>query len=389
MKIAILSGTSAWGGAEVHTFGLANTLADRGHDVSVVALGHDVFKGRDRSPEVRFRIRTVGLPRPVERMTYAECATVLGGLAADVCVLAKWGLEVGSFRLDLAARRRFGRYIVIEHSSAEMPPKSSRRYLGGLLPGAGLWWYRRRLLWHLRSVASHLVVCVSNVTRRRLVRDYRVPRQKVLTVHNGIDTQTYQPGAASRAARRRAWGVPEGALVFGSVGRLHVEKGYDLAIDLFARLVASHPDRDLWLVLVGDGAERPALEQKARSLPCRERVIFPGFTDRPWEAYCGLDVFVLPSRDEALPLALLEAMACGCCPVAMAVGGVGEVLNDSRLGWLVPSADRTGFLAAMQAAADLPNPDRAEMGNRARRHVVSNFNAQRQFAALADVIERN
>jgi glycosyltransferase involved in cell wall biosynthesis len=143
------------------------------------------------------------------------------------------------------------------------------------------------------------------------------------------------------------------------------------------------------LVLVGDGAERAALEQKARLLSCREQVIFPGFTDRPWEAYSGLDVFVLPSRDEALPLALLEAMACGCCPVAMAVGGVGEVLSNPRLGWLVPAADRTGFLTAMQAAVALPDPARAEMGGRARQHVVSKFNAQRQFAALADVIERN
>jgi glycosyltransferase involved in cell wall biosynthesis len=387
MKICFLSGTAAWGGAEVHTVGLASTLAGRGHDVSIVALGHDVFDRVVGRPDVGFRVRNVPLSRSVEQLSYGECLGLLNGLGGDVCVLARWGMDVGSLRLDLAARRRFRRYIAIEHSSGEMPPRVSRRYCHGLIPGVGLWWYQRLLLWYLRSVVSHLVVCVSDTTRRRLIHDYRVPGRKVLTIHNGIDTQRFQPSAAHRSAARRAWGVPDDALVFGAVGRLSREKGYEVAIELFARLAGKHPDRPLRLVLVGDGPERALLEQIARSARLGERLVFAGFTDRPWEAYCGLDVFLLPSRDEALPLALLEAMACGCCPIAMGVGGVGEVISDDRLGWLVPPGNAWRFLAAMEAALDMDARSRAVMGQTVRRHVVASFDAQRQYAALADVIE--
>jgi glycosyltransferase involved in cell wall biosynthesis len=129
------------------------------------------------------------------------------------------------------------------------------------------------------------------------------------------------------------------------------------------------------------------LEQAARAAGLGERVVFAGFSARPWEAYPGLDVFLLPTHDEALSLALLEAMSSGCCPVAMGVGGVPEVLSDPATGWLVPAADRARFVAAMEAALGLDDEERAALGRAARAHVVARFDAQRQYAALADVIE--
>jgi glycosyltransferase involved in cell wall biosynthesis len=88
-----------------------------------------------------------------------------------------------------------------------------------------------------------------------------------------------------------------------------------------------------------------------------------------------------------LPLALVEAMACRCCPIAGSVGGVPEVVVNDTLGWVVQPGDDGAFLAAMQAAAALDPAERAAMGARAREHVAQHFNAARQFAALADVIE--
>src|SRR5262249_41642443 len=101
-----------------------------------------------------------------------------------------------------------------------------------------------------------------------------------------------------------------------------------------------------------------------------------------------LDVFLLPTRDEALSLALIEAMACGCCPIAMGVGGVPEVLSDPAAGWLIPADDRGRFMDAMDAAVRLDADRRGALGRAARAGVGERFDAGRQSAALADLIER-
>lgn len=387
MKICFLSGTSAWGGAEVHTAKLAQTLTQRGHQVTVVQLGHDFFqRAADRTGS--FAIRSLPLARPIESMSYHECQGLLNALDGDVGVIVRWGLGVGSLRLDLAARRHFGRYLVIEHSSVENVPYTRGRHLGGLVPGLGLWWYQRFLLLFLRSLVSDRVICVSEETRKRLIRLYRVPQRKVVTVHNGIDVEQFRPDEEWRRRQRGAWGIPDDALVFGGVGRLSREKGFDLAIDALGQLVRQHPHRDMRLVLVGEGSEQTALREAAHAVGLDNRVMFPGFCARPWEAYNAFDFFVMPSRDEALPLALLEAMACGCCPIAMNVGGVGEVLENDRQGWLVSAAQRHEFVNAMAAALHL-NADVAHEKRRlSRERVVLHFDAAQQLAELAETIEK-
>jgi glycosyltransferase involved in cell wall biosynthesis len=392
MNITFLSETVAWGGAEVHTVELAEILAKRGHQVHIVALGHGVFDEVARRPEAPFKLHRVPLAKPVKQLTWGECTALMRSLPKGVGVLVRWGLAVGSLRLDLAARWHFCRYLAIEHSAAEMPSRTPHPTLppeeGGRKGGWGLWWYQGMLLWHLRSVLSHRLVCVSQAARRRMIRGYRVPRNKVVTVYNGIDSGKFQVDPERRCAARRQWGVPDNAFVFGSVSRLHPDKGLDLAVEGLSRLVRQHPQRDLRLVLVGDGPARESLQEAARALGVAERVVFAGFSARPWEAYPGLDCFLLPTHDEALSLSLIEAMACGCCSIAMGVGGVPEVLSDPRAGWLIPAEDRERFMAAMDAVVGLSAVERAAKGQAARALVSERFDAERQYAALADIIEQ-
>ncbi len=387
MNISFLTGTAAWGGAEAHTVELARTLAVRGHEVTIVALGHGVYDEVGRRPGAPFKVRHLQLGKSVRQLTWTECRAIVDDLPQGIGVLVRWGLSVGSLRLDLAARLRFRRYIAIEHSAAVLPSRTKSMPSRHLLQGWGLWWYQGVLLWHLRSALTDSVVCVSQAARRRMIREFRVPGQKVVTVYNGIDAQLFQAHAESREAARRQWGVPNDALVFGSVGRLHADKGLDLAIEGLGQLATRYPQHDLRLVLVGEGPAKETLQDSARRLGIADRVVFAGFCTKPWEAYPGMDCFLLPSLDEALPLGLIEAMACGCCSVAMGVGGVPEVLSDPRAGWLVPAEDRPRFLQAMDAAVGLGADRRAEMGRKARANVVKRFDAARQYAAVADIIE--
>src|SRR4051794_34371908 len=104
MNISFISETTSWGGAEVHTVALADTLAERGHNVRLVALGHDVFDDVGRRPDSRFLVDKVPLAKPVSRLSYRDCARIMRRQPRGVGVLVRWGMNVGSLFLDLAAR---------------------------------------------------------------------------------------------------------------------------------------------------------------------------------------------------------------------------------------------------------------------------------------------
>jgi len=377
LKIRLLTDVAEWGGTEMHVLHLGRTLLERGHDVAIVELGRPAYEADGRAAAAG-----IGLVHPDRRQPPSRLPQTL---AADVCVLAKGFIDVGNWRLDLAARLSGARYVTIEHLTCPMPPRRSARHLAGV-PGVGLWWYRLRARRRARAVWPHRVICVSDAVRRELASGYRFPPRKLVTVRNGIDSATFVRDEAARQAWRARWGAGNGTVVFGAVGRLSAMKGYDVAIETFARVVAEGGG-DVRLVLAGEGPARSTLDALARSAGVADRVIFAGPTTAPQEIYAALDVFVMPSRSEGLPLALLEAMACGCAPIAMAVGGIPEVIGSPEIGWLVGAADRPAFLDAMSAAAALPLSGLAEIGDRARRHVAAHFDARTQFAEVARVIE--
>src|SRR5262249_33604223 len=147
-------------------------------------------------------------------------------------------------------------------------------------------------------------------------------------------------------------------------------KGFEVSIKAMALLLQKHPHRDILLVLVGEGPEKHRLEKLADELGIRDRVFFPGFSSRPWEAFCGIDIFVMPSLQEGLPIALLEAMACQCLPVATQINGVIEVLKEPDLGWLVQPNDSVAFANAMEASLLMSDEERRKRALKGRRHVV-------------------
>jgi len=103
------------------------------------------------------------------------------------------------------------------------------------------------------------VVCVSDENRRRFVEDHRFPAHKVITIWHGIDAQRFRPDPSHGEAWRRRWNLPSGALVFGALGRFAAQKGYDTALAAFEMVLARFPNRDLRLVVVGEGPLESAL----------------------------------------------------------------------------------------------------------------------------------
>jgi glycosyltransferase involved in cell wall biosynthesis len=179
-------------------------------------------------------------------------------------------------------------------------------------------------------------------------------------VCNGVDVDAFQPAdAAERGRLRRELGLPDGPLVV-SAARVAREKGVDVLVAAWPQVVARIPGAHL--CILGDGAERATL---SRLLP---EALWMGGVANVAPYLRAADAFALPSRAEGMPVALLEAMACGLPCVATAVGGTVEVLKDGLTGRLVPSEDpgrlAEGLVEALSGAS---------WGADARAHVVRNF----------------
>lgn len=375
------------GGLEFHTVHLINCLQMRGHNVTVVQFDHDYYgtANIDRKESVRF-VR-VDLHKPVSKIGLIHAIKILSGVRGDVCVLPKGTIRAGSWTLDMAARVLFRRYVTIEHLAAPPPERASRRHLGGLLPGLGLWWYKTMFFHRLRAFAPSQVICVSDMVRGLLLKTYGFPAGKTISVNNGIDPQRFDMNPRMRSVRRSEWGASPETLVFGAIGRLETVKGYDVLIPLFARLVEQYSGRPLMMVLIGEGGESGQLRRMIKEHGLEDKVLLPGPTDSPWGFYPAIDVFLMPSRNEGLPFALLEAMASGCVPIGMSVGGVPEVIVNPETGWLVQAGDEAGFFDAMAQAVERGHAGLSRMGKSARALVVSSFNADRQYGKLADLLE--
>ncbi len=375
---------------EIHTLKLAQALQARGHGVVVLQFGDPIYTPHNFPTMPGLELRTVKLDRAVERVGLARWYRLFRGIACEVGVFAKGWTTVGNLQLDLAARLAFKRFVTIEHlTPPRPPPRMSRRHFGGLIPGVGLGWRASVYGIRLRSFGPAQIITVSQGIADELIEGYGFPRGKIVPVPNGIDPQRFAPDPAARADVRRAWGIPADDLVFGSVGRLwNYQKGLDIAVDLFARLAKEHPHRSMWYGIVGEGPDRTALEEQARDSGAGDRIFFPGHTHRPWEAFAAIDVFLMPSRFEGIGLSLMEAMATECCPIAMGVGGITEVVSLPSVGWLVPAGDREAYYRAMVAAAHASTEQRQRIGRLARQRIVERFNAEQQYGKMVELIER-
>jgi glycosyltransferase involved in cell wall biosynthesis len=226
---------------------------------------------------------------------------------------------------------------------------------------------------------------VSDAVRRALASDYLFAEQKLVAIPHGVDLDEFRPDPARRASARAAWGIPADAFVFGSVRRFVREKGLDVLIEAFAQL-SSDSSRDMRLVLVGEGPERDALASLAERLGVGRTVVFAGFDPAPWTLYPGFDVFVIPSRIEALGVVVVEAMACQCLVIASRVGGIPEMVPDPEIGTLVPADDVGALADAMRRTLTMNADERAQSVCRARQHVAEHFDMHKQSGKIAALL---
>jgi glycosyltransferase involved in cell wall biosynthesis len=221
-------------------------------------------------------------------------------------------------------------------------------------------WLQRLLKRRLYPRAD-CVAAVSRGVADDLEKRLGLPPERIRVVYNPVVTSELDELAAIEPDPR--WFEDDVPVVLG-VGRLVPAKGFDHLLKVFAELESRRQAR---LVLLGEGAERPALERLAGQLGIAENVWFAGYDPNPFRYMSRCAVFVLSSRFEGLPGALIQAMACGAAAVATdCPAGPSEILSHGVDGFLVPVDDRPAMVASVARLLD-DEKLRSRIGREARR----------------------
>jgi glycosyltransferase involved in cell wall biosynthesis len=165
-----------------------------------------------------------------------------------------------------------------------------------------------------------------------------VPRDKLILIENGIDFETFSSSTnANKTELRRELSLEEGSLIIGSLGRLTEQKDYQTFIKAAAEILKVRDGIEF--IVAGEGHLRPELVSLCEKLAIEERFHFPGFRNDSASLLKLMDIFVLSSLDEGLPIAMLEAMATGLPIVTTGVGAIPDVIKNDKNGMIMEKGD--------------------------------------------------
>jgi glycosyltransferase involved in cell wall biosynthesis len=182
-------------------------------------------------------------------------------------------------------------------------------------------------------------VAVSDEVKKDMLR-HKVPEEKIRVIDNGIAPERFEPPAEPIRMKKQL-GFDEKTKIIGTVGSLVVEKGHIYLLEA-ARQILDHV-QDLKFLVIGDGPLRKPLEERSEELGIRQHILFAGQRKDIPELLGVMDIFVLPSIKEGLPMALLEAMAAKRPVIATRVGAIPKVIENKDVGILVEPGDMNGL----------------------------------------------
>jgi glycosyltransferase involved in cell wall biosynthesis len=366
------------GGPALHVAYLTAGLRERGYDTTLVA--GSLARGED------------------------SMAFVAEGRDVEVVRIDELGREISPLR-DLAATLRLARLIRRERpdilhthtakagtvgrvaallAGRRRPPIVVHTFHGHVL--RGYFGPVRSLVFRLleRWLAAHTtaLIAVSPQVRDDLVDLHVAPPERFAVIRLGIELDERVNGAQNgRLESRRYLGIPPDRFAVGWIGRMTAVKRTDDVLIAFKRL--RDEGVDAVLCLVGDGPDRVQLERRAHELGVMRDTLFLGYQEDVAPFYAAFDALVLPSSNEGTPVSAIEALAAGRPVVATRVGGVPDVVEEGKDGFLVEPgatdelADRLGQLAR--------DPElREQMGRAGRERVLPRYAVDR----LVDDVDR-
>ena len=323
IRVVEVLATGTNGGAQEHLISLVARIDVSRYDVSVVSLsaGSAVRKLQ------RAGVAVLVIDEPDDAIAVGALSAHLAEVRADVVHAHMYRAETVAARAVIALGEAGQRrpYLVATAHSSRIRSEDDRQLLLDLTPN------------------FDQLIAVSQASEAKLHREGRtvVP---ISLIYNGVDLERYDHQDPC-CTLSEEYGMEPGSQIVGVVARLEQEKGHPTLLEAWPAIVRAVPD--VYLLIVGEGSRRDALEAQARELRIAHRVIFTGRRDDVPAVTAALDVAVLPSYREAQGLTILEAMALSRPVVASDVGGIPEMVQDGVTGLLVPPHDAEALATAI------------------------------------------
>jgi len=222
-----------------------------------------------------------------------------------------------------------------------------------------------------------------------MIEKQRIESQRVVKIYNGIEIDEYRMDYDKEAIHvksslREEMGLKKDIPIIGVIGRLVWQKGFEYFIEAIPGLLKKF--KDARFLIVGEGKLEEELKLKSKRLGLEDKLIFTGFRSDIKEVLASIDVFVMPSLLEGLPMTLLEAMAMGTPIVATDIDGITEVLDNGKTGLLVPPKDTKALTDAITYL--LVHSDKAyQIGLTARKVVEERFRVDVMVQKVEEVYE--
>lgn len=208
------------------------------------------------------------------------------------------------------------------------------------------------------------------------------PRIKVSTLFNGVNTEAFQKNPEEVYKVKRKLGIPVDATVLGTVAVFRKPKRLVEWVNVFEAV--SRKNDDIYGIIVGAGPLEESIKAEVKNLGLEQKLIFPGLQTEVKPFLSSIDIFMMTSSYEGLPIALLEAMSMECAVVSTDAGGIKEVIRDQQDG-LTCKVDKWDKLSDLcQILIDDPE----KLGNykkAARERVVNNFSLKRMVDELESI----
>lgn len=217
--------------------------------------------------------------------------------------------------------------------------------------------------------AADAFVAVSQADAKLMASVEKVPAGKIRVIPSAWISRTHGESGDFRAEL----GIPAGAPLLGTVAVLRRVKRLELLVEAFKMVLSEVPDA--WLVIIGEGPDRPAVEAAVQRFGVADRVRMPGLRADIDNIWGSLDVGAMSSDREGTPVAALEAIAHGVPMVAPAVGGIPEIFAEGG-GVLVPRHDVTAL--GREIAGLLRDPERRRIMGAAGLERAAEYTAERQ-----------